>query len=97
MKSKRMWIRLNELAYTNVPEEEIYDAVEELAKEKADYKGDPIDDIQEYTHSELGKANRIIYIMTPIGDYLFFNITQDKNGNYTVALKASGLKVTKLS
>jgi hypothetical protein len=97
MKSKRRWIRLGKMTYTNVPEEEIYDAVEELAKENAGYKGDPIDDIQEYRHSELGKAERIIYVMTPIGDYLFFNVTQDKNGNYTVALKAAGLRVTKLS
>lgn len=53
--------------------EEINDAIIDLAKKLASYDGDPIDDWQEYRNIRV-KDRKIIKIMTPVGEYLFFHV-----------------------
>jgi len=77
---------LTKTILTDVHEDEIYEAIFKLAERFACYDGDPVDDIQEYHHEEYGKDNRLIYIMTPVGEYLFFRVKRktSKQNEYYV-------------
>lgn len=77
---------LTKTILVDVYEDEIYKAVFKLAERFACYDGDPIDDIQEYHHKEEGKNHRLIYVMTPVREYLFFKVKKDafRQGRYYV-------------
>ena len=77
-------IRLSRFMFICDTEDEVDDCIEMLANKFADYEGDAIDDWREYTDGD----DKLIMIMTPVGELLFFEVRKYDN-DYSVEFLAS--------